>query len=405
MFSHLLTQILLNQKKGRGCGSVSWVILQQDHQKIKVVSPNYPLLLCILGDYYYILHNTQQAFECYQKAINSFQSLKQSEIVKCNLSQGNINFIIAKIEILKQLEEEIVQSKYFLEKLPTETLQEQQNKQNYITKIEQYQNEIKPILTIPINQSIRLENSQNKRCQQQDRNQIELLLNDLNKPENQYQKTYYQSLFWRLYNYLQAVQQISTDLFQINQNAVIETSSEKVLNIVQKISNIGSVGLSPIPIIGDAFQIINAALDYAIDEKNANKFNKRVKILSEILIFFAINPQQLEIEVQMAAISLGKQQQVNRQKRKQTIFTNRVKDLLAKESSSSELFKNIYWICGTEDALIILSYLEKNQEKILKEQQKKLREIFEDAVKSYKFLPQNNSPKVDTDCSSACQMI
>ncbi|CAD8096969.1 unnamed protein product [Paramecium primaurelia] len=64
-------------------------------------------------------------------------------------------------------------------------------------------------------------------------------------------------------------------------------------------------------------------------------------------------------------------------KRKQNIFTDRVNDLLAKEGSSSELFKNIYWICGTEDKLIILSYLEENQEKILKEQQKKLRKIFE----------------------------
>ncbi|CAD8173220.1 unnamed protein product [Paramecium pentaurelia] len=199
------------------------------------------------------------------------------------------------------------------------------------------------------------------------------------------------------------MQQISTNLYQLNPDAVIETNSEKVLNIVQKISNLGSVALSPIPIIGDAFQIINAALDYAIDEKNVNKFNKRVRILSQILIFFAVNPQKLEIEVQMAAISLGKQQQVNMKKRKETIFKNRVNDLLAKESSSSELFKNIYWICGTEDALIILSYLEKNYEKILKEQQKKLREIFEDAVKSYQYLPQNIS--VDIGCSSTCQMI
>lgn len=71
-------------------------------------------------------------------------------------------------------------------------------------------------------------------------------------------------------------------------------------------SNFGSVVLSPLPVVGDAITIINAALDYAINERIENKFNKRMKVLNELLIHFAVNPEKLEIEVIMAAISLGK---------------------------------------------------------------------------------------------------
>ncbi|CAD8130221.1 unnamed protein product [Paramecium sonneborni] len=234
----------------------------------------------------------------------------------------------------------------------------------------------------------------------QDRLQIDLSLKDLDKPENQHQKTYYRSLFWRLFNYLSAMSQIATDLYKINTNAIIESNSEKVLQIVQKCFNVGAVVSGLIPVVGDVFGIINALLDSAIDTKNENKFNRRLRLLNEILQLFAVNPSQLEIEVQMTAILLGKQQLPNIKERKRTEFSQRVDKLIVEESGSS---KDIYWIQGTEDALIILKYLEKNQEQILKQPQKKLREIFQDAVKSYQYIAQ--APRGETGCSQICQLI
>ncbi|CAD8173218.1 unnamed protein product [Paramecium pentaurelia] len=148
-----------------------------DYQQGLSLSPNHSFLLCNLGSFYYILSNhTQQAYECYQTAINSLESLKQSEIAQFQLIQRTIKDLINMFDILKNLEQGIEQSKQLLEKLPTETPQEQQNKKNYSTKIEQYQNEIKPILTIPINQSIELENQQ---VQNEQLNQILLYVKQL----------------------------------------------------------------------------------------------------------------------------------------------------------------------------------------------------------------------------------
>ncbi|CAD8215029.1 unnamed protein product [Paramecium pentaurelia] len=347
-----------------------------------------------LGDYQYILSDhTQQTLN----VLKSPQILYRGQNSQKLRNEIQLN----KIDILKKLDYEIEQSKYLFEQCKSKNhknnrinnimLEDQSNTKIKSNLFWQFQQSIKPekqqVLNEQLNQ-ILLNIEQLKQemlhlkikvnqLEQQDRNQIELQLNDLNIPKNQ------------PYNYLKQGSKFQQTYFIQTKMQLLKQNSEKVLNKVQKISSIGSVALSPITIIGDAFKIINAALYYAIDENN--------------VILFAVNPQKLEIEVQMAAISLGKQQQVNMKKRKETIFKNRVNDLLAKESSSSELFKNIYWICGTEDALIILSYLEKNYEKILKEQQKKLREIFEDAVKSYQYLPQNIS--VDIGCSSTCQMI
>ncbi|CAD8215531.1 unnamed protein product [Paramecium octaurelia] len=56
--------------------------------------------------------------------------------------------------------------------------------------------------------------------------------------------------------------------------------------------------------------------------------------------------------------------------KKKNNFQRQSRQILERESSSSQLFKDIYWIHRTEDSSIILSYLERNHEKILKEQHK-----------------------------------
>ncbi|CAD8215532.1 unnamed protein product [Paramecium octaurelia] len=96
----------------------------------------------------------------------------------------------------------------------------------------------------------------------------QLLLINLNQPENQHQQIYYKSLLWRRYNYLKEIQLISKDLFKKNTNDIIETNSEKVLNIVQNISEIGSVLSGPISVIGDILQLIKKMNLSLITEQN-----------------------------------------------------------------------------------------------------------------------------------------
>lgn len=63
-------------------------------------------------------------------------------------------------------------------------------------------------------------------------------------------------------------------------------------------------------------------------------------------------------------------------------FIEFIKKLSEEESISEESSKDIYWKKGIEDTLIILKYLEKFNQKIIKEDQnKKLREVFLDAIK------------------------
>lgn len=64
---------------------------------------------------------------------------------------------------------------------------------------------------------------------------------------------------------------ISTKLIKENPDAMIESRSEGVLNIVKGLFKVGA----SVPIVGDAFGIINAALDFAFNAYKENKFKNR----------------------------------------------------------------------------------------------------------------------------------
>lgn len=67
--------------------------------------------------------------------------------------------------------------------------------------------------------------------------------------------------------------------------------------------NVGSKVAGIIPIGGDAFELINEALDYAIELKKENKFKLRLNKLTNILkCYNIISPVELENEVKIAAI-------------------------------------------------------------------------------------------------------
>ncbi|CAD8183823.1 unnamed protein product [Paramecium pentaurelia] len=309
-----------------------------------------------LGDYQYILSDhTQQTLN----VLKSPQILYRGQNSQKLRNEIQLN----KIDILKKLDYEIEQSKYLFEQCKSKNhknnrinnimLEDQSNTKIKSNLFWQFQQSIKPekqqVLNEQLNQ-ILLNIEQLKQemlhlkikvnqLEQQDRNQIELQLNDLNIPKNQ------------PYNYLKQCSKFQQTYFIQTKMQLLKQNSEKVLNKVQKISSIGSVALSPITIIGDAFKIINAALYYAIDENN--------------VILFAVNPQKLEIEVQMATISLGKQQQVNRQKEKKQFL----KIELTIYQQKRAVFQNHLRIFT--GFVNHLNYLEKNQFKILKQLQKK----------------------------------
>lgn len=78
---------------------------------------------------------------------------------------------------------------------------------------------------------------------------------------------------------------------------MIESTSEKVLNIVKKTFNVGTKVLEKVHIAEHAFHIINEALNLVVDHKREEKFKKRLMLLTNILKLFAITPSELEREV------------------------------------------------------------------------------------------------------------
>ena len=78
---------------------------------------------------------------------------------------------------------------------------------------------------------------------------------------------------------------------------MVESKSEKVMNVVKKAFNIGTKVLEKVHIAEHAFHIINEALNFVVEHKREEKFKKRLMCLTNILKLFAITPSELEREV------------------------------------------------------------------------------------------------------------
>lgn len=59
---------------------------------------------------------------------------------------------------------------------------------------------------------------------------------------------------------------MSTNLFEFNRDAMIETNPEKIANYLKNITETGSFVIGSIPIVGTVFTAINAALDYMLEK-------------------------------------------------------------------------------------------------------------------------------------------
>ncbi|CAD8212535.1 unnamed protein product [Paramecium pentaurelia] len=120
--------------------------------------------------------------------------------------------------------------------------------------------------------------------------------------------------------------------------------------------NIGSQIFGGLPIVGNAFNIINAALDFGLEYHKEHKFTTGLRKLSNILQCISIVPGQLQIEIQIASLELNRNQQTNLINEPKSRFRKFADQLLQDEDKQ---FRDIiYWAAGTEDALIIFNYLE-----------------------------------------------
>ncbi|CAD8055920.1 unnamed protein product [Paramecium primaurelia] len=377
-----------------------------------------PLILANLGDLYYSEQNYILSADYYKQALASLDLITPQKQINWSLSEGNILFIKEKIKVLLEIQNDIAQLRQQLSTITTKfdsdqqsvfevqenisnierkltkqlkpftesTIQEENQQQlNFLLlaqeDLKQLQQKVAQLHQIINEQNDRINHLEedNQKLKQQDGYQIQESMIILQKAENKHQFIYYKALFWKLYYYLSAMQQISSELYQMNRDAMIESKSEKVLDIVQKVFNVGSKVVGVIPIGGEAFDLINEALDYAIEQKKENKFKVRLHKLTNILkCFNIISPVDLENEVKIAAIELAKKQQLDLEGKNNKQFEEFVNKLSKSEILEDE--NNMYWKNGTNDALVILKYLEDYSSTIIETYDKKIREIFIDAV-------------------------
>ncbi|CAD8154798.1 unnamed protein product [Paramecium octaurelia] len=420
-----------------------------DYLEALKLQPDHPLILANLGDLYYSVQNYTLSADYYRRALISLDSIIPQKGINWSLSAGNIQFIKRKITVLLEIQNDIAELRKELQTLTTQFEQEQstlievednintierkltkqlkplkesskhsENQQELdylqltqadLRQLKQYLSQLHQTILKQHDRITNLEED-NIKLKQQDGYQIQQSLLQLQNGENKHQFIYYKALFWKLYYYLSAMMQISTELYQANRDAMIESQSEKVLDIVQKVFNVGSKVLGFMPIGGEAFQLINEALDYTIEQKKQNKFKDRLNKLTNILkCYNIISPVELENEVKVAAIELAKKQQIDLNARKYQQFDEFVSKLSKSEKPEDE--KDVHWKNGTNDALVILKYLEDQSETILEMHDKKLREIFEYAVEkntkaqSQVLQQQNAKPISQVVTVSRCCII
>ncbi|CAK60842.1 unnamed protein product (macronuclear) [Paramecium tetraurelia] len=378
----------------------------QDFLNAIRLCPDHPLYLANLGDQYYSDHQFELANQYYKQAQTQIECISLQKLNQLRLNIEHLNFIKTKVQLITQIEDEIKKMKKQIEQLPKTSSnneqikeclekvstierslsysvlpcnQEQQSdaQQTIISFYQQMQKQLKE-LYVKLDQQDKVINL----LVQQDQFKIEQQMKEIKLPQNKHQFTYFRSLFWHLYYYLHAMSEISTNLFQVNTNAMIESSSEKVINLVKKTFNIGTKVLDKVHIAAHAFHIINEALNIVVDHKREEKFKKRLMLLTNILKLFAITPTELEREVQFTAIELSRTQQTGLKENQNSRFIEFIKKLAEEESISEEKSKDIFWKKGIEDTFIILRYLEKFNQKIIQEDQnKKLSEVFLEAIK------------------------
>ncbi|CAD8114220.1 unnamed protein product [Paramecium primaurelia] len=345
----------------------------QDYNKALVLQPDQPLCLTNLGILILKANNLikqkyiQQELKNYQirlihKHFNGIQLILILHILRKNLSYLDKfkfrqylskGFPIQKTNQLKEQTQIVVnQLLQDIKPIDTQLNKNQQIFNNNIFKIiEQLQIRM---ATLEINVNSLL---------QQDNFRVSESLKQLNKN----QLMYFNALTWRLLNYLQAMQQISTNLFQINKNATIESKSLQTLNVFQKILNKTHRFQEDYLLLG---MLLTQLMLLSILDQN---LIKSINLLKD---------QKNQIIFQNVVLELSKNQSNNLFDKPKSSFRKFADQLLQEEDK--QFRDNIYWAAGSEDALIILNYLEVNSDRIVNELLSKnviLRQIIVKAIK------------------------
>ncbi|CAD8161928.1 unnamed protein product [Paramecium octaurelia] len=383
----------------------------EDYRKAISLAPQDPLSSASLGQLFFLLKDHKQAQIYLEMAETNLLNLTSSTLAVLNLTQENVKYIKLKVKLLQNINTGLNQIKDEMYMFTKNNTLYSQESSEYAQKISQCEIQIKnslrnssfegtsqsssDILQLcqKISQEVQQLSEKIRMLEQQQRinqNQIQILMEQepfviqqeliqLEKSDNMY--LYYRSVFWRLYNYLQAMSLISTNLIQFNSDTLIETNSEKILNILQTVVNVSNAITGFIPIVGAAFNIINSALDFGVEQMKNKKFKNRMMNLASILQRFAVTPSELEREIQFASIYLAKSLQVEPYIDQQSKYYSFIIELSRQEGKFEKNAENPYWKKGVEHSLIILKYLEDNCQRILQTQQKmNLRAIIVEAI-------------------------
>ncbi|CAD8195646.1 unnamed protein product [Paramecium octaurelia] len=355
-----------------------------DYLRANDLQPENPFILQVLEQLHSLQQNQQNKTEVSQIATQQNQSVEmnlfnQEQIKDIQEIQYDIKFL--KLEtsslaqhlqdqsILKNIQENV---SWIEKELQTQLLDQRQEKQEEIKQIQEKIIKLRQEL-LSLHQIIQQQKLRNAQSQQGN-DQI----SELQEFEED-QKIYQKAIFQNSYYYLATMQQIFSEIYLVNTDGIIESRAQEYMKIVQKVYTDQST-VEGIPLVNEkAFELINQALDQDIEYHKANRLDERLIRLNNILKFLNIfSHLDLEKEVEIASIQLAKLQQ-NGRKEHQNHHFNQFVEKLCKIGLHLEE-NNLNWKNGTLDALVILKYLDCSPSKILEAQDKRLKDIFVEAV-------------------------
>ncbi|CAD8099130.1 unnamed protein product [Paramecium primaurelia] len=372
----------------------------KDYEYALKLEPDQPLYLTNLASYYLkqLQHDIAQTYIIKaEETLDKFKTQQQQQ-QKWNLSNSNLKYIKKELYLLKQIQIQNETAKNQFKYLSDQLKQKlPESIQILYKKVQENLNKIYQPINIQLDQNflqdqiinlikevnaliqemnkIKEENKETKQTiqnlQNLEVNQISQQLKELNENQNMY----YNSLYWNLKYYLDSMNLISTDLFQNNHDAIIESNSEKAVSNAHQVFNKLTSFADSIPIIGNVFKIFNSGLDFVFQHYKEDKFKTRLEKLNSIIQAGSIGAEKIENEIQFASIELSKNIEANlSDKQQQTQFRKILQQSLKEEKQ--DFRNNEYWIAGLTDAFIILKNLEKNRDNIIQNlRQVKLRQI------------------------------
>ncbi|KAM3131320.1 hypothetical protein pb186bvf_016638 [Paramecium bursaria] len=368
-------------------------------QLLKKFNQKIHFLIFYQEDFYYSMMISNKLI-CFLRKVQNQHNHYHKMIKKYNLSDTNIDYINEQVKLIQQIDQELEKLNSFIK---SESLS--QSQQNILQeKIQPIQAKFKQSINQKINKDVTNANNNvlqeilkefdnlklkfeqvNERViylENQPHQIIQKNMNEIKQDNNQY--IYYQSLYWRLYNYLSACQQLSTDLFQKNTDAVIDNDQERVTQIISKVVQQISNQAGSIPIVGTVITIISNALEFGFSYHIDYKFNKIVMNLTQMIQVRCDSRNHIDEQIQLAIIKQSKQLQEltqDQQIEEQRLIKHLQQIQQAEMESGNIQADNPYWKQGIVDTLRILRNLLVNYKQIQQDKKKELHIVILESIK------------------------